>query len=123
MLTLVERVRGHPGLTPFQKRVFEALLEVPPGKVTTYGRLARRIKCGSARAIGGALRHNPMMPAVPCHRVVAADLTLGGFSGQRTGAMIEKKRALLQSEGVLFGGDGKVDIGRLWSFNAPGSDK
>ncbi|MDA3924899.1 MAG: MGMT family protein [Kiritimatiellae bacterium] len=77
MSTIYDRMQNHPEITPFRQRVFDALLEVPCGYVTTYGALARRINCGSARAVGGALRHNPLAPEVPCHRVVASDLTIG----------------------------------------------
>jgi len=102
MRSLEERVPVHPAITPFRRRVYAALREVPRGYVTTYGALAARIGCASARAVGGALRRNPLAPEVPCHRVVASDLTLGGFAGQRSGEMIEKKRALLKAEGVCF---------------------
>ncbi len=100
-------------VTPFRRRVYEALLAVPKGKVTTYGRLAEAIGCGSAQAVGQALRHNPFAPEVPCHRVIAADLTLGGFAGETDGEELERKRALLASEGVRFQ-DGKLaEPGRL----------
>jgi methylated-DNA-[protein]-cysteine S-methyltransferase len=73
------RVSGDARLTPFRRRVYLALLEVPRGRVTTYALLAKRVGCASARAVGGALRANPFAPDVPCHRVVAADLGIGGF--------------------------------------------
>lgn len=101
-------------VTPFQGAVYEALRAVPAGRVTTYGRLAARVGCGSARAIGQALRRNPFAPRVPCHRVIASDLTLGGFSGARRGPLIAKKARLLLSEGVRFGSDGRLaDPSRL----------
>ena len=103
--------------TVFQMRVYDALREVPRGCVTTYGLLARRIGCGSARAVGGALRRNPFAPGVPCHRVIAADHTIGGFQGQRGGAAIRRKLELLRSEGVLFGDDGRLaDPARIYRF-------
>jgi len=64
--------------------------------------LARRIDCPSPRAIGQALRTNPFAPAVPCHRVIASDLTPGGFQGNRTGPVLAKKLRLLAAEGVRF---------------------
>lgn len=85
-------------ITPFQRRVYLALLDVPRGTTITYGELARRIGCGSAQAIGQALKHNPFAPEVPCHRVVAADGSLGGYNGEREGEMIERKRKLLEEE-------------------------
>jgi methylated-DNA-[protein]-cysteine S-methyltransferase len=87
-------------VTPFQRRVYEALLQVPAGKVTTYGLLAKAIGCGSAQAVGQALRRNPFAPDVPCHRVVASDLTLGGFGGETAGENMRRKERLLASEGV-----------------------
>jgi O-6-methylguanine DNA methyltransferase len=69
------------GVSPFQRRVFQALLRVPSGCVTTYGALAATIGCGSARAVGQALRRNPLAPDIPCHRAIRSDLMLGGFKG------------------------------------------
>ncbi len=104
-------------VTPFQRRVYDALCEVPRGRVTTYGLLARCIGCGSARAVGGALRRNPFAPRVPCHRVIASDGSIGGFSGQRQGAEIRRKLALLREEGVEFDDDGHLnDRACLWRF-------
>ena len=102
-------------VTPFQRRVYEALLEVPRGCVTTYGALAARIGCASPRAVGQALGENPFAPAVPCHRVIAASFCLGGFSHQTTGAALERKRRLLRAEGVVFDAVGRLaDPSRVW---------
>ena len=102
-------------VSPFQRRVYAALLRVPAGRVTTYGRLARQVGCASAQAVGQALRHNPYAPAVPCHRVIAADLTPGGFNGRRSGPELARKRALLAAEGVAFGAGGALaDPWRVW---------
>ena len=85
-------------ITPFQRRVYLALLEVPAGETITYGELARRIGCRSAQAVGQALKRNPFAPDVPCHRVIAADGSLGGYNGRRDGEELERKRQLLNSE-------------------------
>ncbi|MEI7900347.1 MAG: MGMT family protein [bacterium] len=107
----------HPQVTPFRRKVYGALLEVPRGHVTTYGLLARRIGCESAQAVGGALRANPFAPAVPCHRVVAADYTIGGFCGCRTGKEVARKIALLLAEGVPLDADGRLRDGAcVWRF-------
>lgn len=82
--------------TPFQRRVWRALRRIPPGKVTSYGALARRIK-SSARAVGNACRANPVPIVVPCHRVVAVDGD-GGFMGKRGGRALALKRWLLAHE-------------------------
>ncbi len=95
-------VEESTSITPFQRKVYLALLDVPRGTTITYGELARRIGCKSAQAVGQALRKNPFAPEVPCHRVVAKDGSLGGFHGQREGEMIERKRALLLAEGVVL---------------------
>lgn len=92
-------------VTPFQRRVYDETRRIPRGTVITYGELARRIGCGSAQAVGQALRRNPFAPEVPCHRVVAADGSLHGFYGERSGVALGRKRALLESEGVTFDGD------------------
>jgi methylated-DNA-[protein]-cysteine S-methyltransferase len=104
-------------VTPFQQRVYEALCRIPTGRVTTYALLARHLACRSAQAVGQALRRNPFAPRVPCHRVIAADLTLGGFCGKRGGAAIRRKRALLAAEGVAFDAAGRlVEPQRLFRF-------
>jgi methylated-DNA-[protein]-cysteine S-methyltransferase len=89
-------------VTPFRRRVYEALLTVPRGRVTTYGILAHAIGCRSPRAVGQALRQNPFAPTVPCHRVIASDLTPGGFAGETAGAELARKLELLAAEGVRF---------------------
>ena len=96
-------VRQSSDITDFQRRVYLELLKVPRGSTITYGELARRIGCRSAQAVGQALKRNPFAPAVPCHRVVAADGSIGGFGGHRDGEYIERKRRLLEQEnGDLF---------------------
>jgi methylated-DNA-[protein]-cysteine S-methyltransferase len=104
-----------PRTTDFQNRVYTALCRVPVGRVTTYALLARAIGCGSPRAVGQALRRNPFAPRVPCHRVISSDLTLGGFNGCRAGKELERKRALLKSEGVDFDASGRLaDSKIIW---------
>lgn len=97
-MTIRSLVLQSTDITPFQRKVYLALLDVPPGTTITYGELARRIGCRSPQAVGQALKRNPFAPLVPCHRIVSSDGTLGGFHGQRSGAMIERKRQLLESE-------------------------
>jgi methylated-DNA-[protein]-cysteine S-methyltransferase len=86
-------------LTHFQKRVLMATLDIPRGQITTYGEMARRLgKVQWARAVGQALARNPIPIVIPCHRVLAADGSLHGYSGGRG---IETKAKLLQLEGAL----------------------
>lgn len=97
-MNIREKVLRATGITEFQRRVYLALLDIPRGTTITYGELARRIGCRSAQAVGQALKRNPFAPDVPCHRVVAADGSLGGYNGKRDGEELERKRALLQQE-------------------------
>lgn len=81
--------------TPFQIEVWDALRQIPYGKVVTYGQLAAAIgKPSACRAVANAVGENPFLILLPCHRVVAAD-GLGGFSSG-----LEAKRKLLTLEGV-----------------------
>jgi methylated-DNA-[protein]-cysteine S-methyltransferase len=102
-----------PGPSPFAAKVYTALRRVPVGKVITYAALARRINCRSPRAIGQALRANPFAPEVPCHRVIASDLTPGGFQGKTHGPTLAKKLRLLTAEGVTFTNGRLSDPARL----------
>jgi len=81
-----------PAHTPFQARLRDCLAHIPPGETITYGDAARRL--GTApRAMGQALGANPFPLLVPCHRVVASNGGLGGFS-----CGLEWKRRLLAFE-------------------------
>jgi O-6-methylguanine DNA methyltransferase len=81
--------------TVFQRRVWNQLRKLKPGQTSSYGELARRVgQAGAARAIGGACGANPIPVLVPCHRVLAANGSLGGFSGG-----LNWKRLLLEREG------------------------
>ncbi len=100
-------------VSPFARRVYDALVKVPAGQVITYAALGRRIGCGSPRAIGQALRANPFAPQVPCHRVIAADLTPGGFQGKRHGSALTRKLRLLADEGVRFSDKRLVETDRV----------
>lgn len=80
--------------TPFQVRVWEALLQIPYGITKTYGELARLLgDIKTVRAVGGALNKNPISIIVPCHRVVGASGKLVGFAGG-----LENKSILLDLE-------------------------
>ena len=82
--------------TKFQHKVWRAMTIVPAGYVTTYGEIAKKIgKKGASRAVGAACGANPVPYLVPCHRVIAANGGIGGFSGG-----IEVKKGLLRKEGV-----------------------
>ena len=83
--------------TPFQIRVWKALLRIPEGKLSTYGRIAKQVgKPRGARAVGNAVGANPVAFLVPCHRVVRGTGELGGYSGggpRRKQAILDWEKA------------------------------
>jgi len=83
----------------FAERVYSVCKKIPKGTVSTYGAIAKKLN-SSPRAVGQALRCNPYAPVVPCHRVVSANGTIGGFMGKVKGKSIQKKIRLLRKEGV-----------------------
>jgi methylated-DNA-[protein]-cysteine S-methyltransferase len=84
----------------FERAVMLAVSRIPRGRVATYSEVARAIgKEKAARAVGNALAKNPYPIIIPCHRVVKADLTIGGYSGEAD------KKQLLEEEGVRFIGE------------------
>jgi len=86
--------------TDFQVSVWKELLKIPRGKTKTYKEIAIAIgKPNSSRAVANACAQNPYAPAVPCHRVVRSDGSLGGYSAD--GGM-ERKRELLDIESKLL---------------------
>jgi methylated-DNA-[protein]-cysteine S-methyltransferase len=95
-------------LPPFHRRVYDAARAIPPGATLSYGQLARQLGApGAARAVGQALGKNPFAIIVPCHRVLAADGKVGGFSAR--GGITTKLRLLAierpdSAEPEAFGG-------------------
>ena len=89
----------HPIGSAFRQSVWEILLQIPYGKTTTYGEIARRLaeKHGlsqmSAQAVGGAVGHNEISIIIPCHRVIGTNGSLTGYAGG-----IDKKMKLLELE-------------------------
>jgi methylated-DNA-[protein]-cysteine S-methyltransferase len=85
--------------TEFRKQVWNALLNIPYGKVISYSELAEAIGNPKAvRAVGQANRHNPLPIIIPCHRVIGKDKSLTGYAGKRT----DIKEKLLKLEGVIL---------------------
>ena len=104
-------------VTEFEARVYAALREIPRGRVVSYATLAKRLGCGSAQAVGQALRRNPFAPEVPCHRVIGSNRKIGGYDGKTRGDRIDKKLQILKREGVAFAPDGLLrDEGKLWDW-------
>ena len=85
--------RLNPHGTDFQKKVWTALFTIDYDQTKTYGEIAKMVGCRSAQAIGQALTRNPIAIIIPCHRVICADGSIGGYA---FGA--ELKRQLLQLE-------------------------
>ena len=86
--------------TPFQRRLWQALCEIPRGRTRTYGELARELggaHFDMSRAVGQACGDNRLPVVIPCHRVVAAD-GIGGFAHSTGGYLLEAKRWLLAHE-------------------------
>jgi len=82
------------GGSPFERRVWAALLEIPYGETASYGEIAARIgHPGKARAVGRANGRNPIAIVCPCHRVIGSDGSLTGYGGG-----LENKRTLLDLE-------------------------
>ena len=85
----------------FSDEVLKLVAKIPRRRLTTYGALAAALgRPRAARAVGAALARNPKPIEVPCHRVVCADGTVGGYLGSARGA--RRKAALLASEGIKF---------------------
>jgi methylated-DNA-[protein]-cysteine S-methyltransferase len=100
--------------TDFEALVYQLVRTIPKGKVSTYGAVAKRAGRGTARSVGTALARNPFAPEVPCHRVVRADGSLGGFNGETEGPEMLKKTRLLKAEGVEVR-SGLIDLSRFGS--------
>lgn len=98
----ISKIPLAPRGSEFRQRVWKILLEIPYGKTTTYGNIAKEVakQMGrekmSAQAVGGAVGHNPISLIIPCHRVIGTDGSLTGYAGG-----IEKKEWLLRLEGVI----------------------
>jgi methylated-DNA-[protein]-cysteine S-methyltransferase len=92
----------------FQKKVLRTEHRIPRGRVSTYHYIAGHLNNPKgARAVGNALANNPFPIIIPCHRVIRADRTLGGYQGG-----LEMKRTLLEIEGIEFD-----ELGRVISTN------
>ena len=92
-------------MTEFRRMVCEIMLEIPFGRTTTYGQIAKRIAAMrgigrmSSQAVGGAVGHNPISIIIPCHRVVGTNGSLTGYA-----AGLDIKTALLKIEGTDMSG-------------------
>lgn len=85
--------------TPHQRKVWQAMLDIPCGQTRSYGELAAELK-SCAQAVGQACGANPIPVIIPCHRIVGK-AGLGGFARHASGTPLDIKRWLLAHEGVL----------------------
>lgn len=96
----LDSIAVETGGTPFQRKLWTALREIPSGQTSTYGALATKIGVPKAvRAVGAANGANPISIVLPCHRVIGSDQRLTGYGGGLT-----RKRWLLTHEGAAFRG-------------------
>ncbi len=142
-LTLSERevFRTEAGkrVPPHHWAVYDLIQGIPAGKVSTYKDVCSALGSGSPRSVGGALRNNPFAPRIPCHRVIASSLFVGGFKGEWSssssshsdgdaaakvggknwhrpfrgggmGPLQNEKLRMLVREGVCFGRDGQLSV-------------
>ncbi|XP_006457570.1 hypothetical protein AGABI2DRAFT_196205 [Agaricus bisporus var. bisporus H97] len=129
-----EKYRTKDGrlVTAYQWAVYDFILQIPKGQVTTYKIVSDNIS-GSAQSVGTALKRNPFSPYIPCHRIVTSNLFIGGFFGKRAGQKsqgdskkkvfklndeppeIKRKIAYLRNEGVEINSQGfLVDHEIVW---------
>ncbi|MHA1557452.1 MAG: MGMT family protein [Candidatus Heimdallarchaeota archaeon] len=92
-------------LSPYQQAILRILAEVPKGKVTTYGDLAKELSKrdslyspNASRAVGTTMKNNVCGPQIPCHRVIKSDGSIGNFRGEAKAT--DEKTAMLRAEGV-----------------------
>jgi methylated-DNA-[protein]-cysteine S-methyltransferase len=101
-LQAIDEIPVLTGGTRFQSSVWRALRTIPVGTTLSYGRMASRLNCPRAvRAVGFANGSNPASIVIPCHRLIGADGSLTGYGGG-----LERKRWLLEHEGVAVSGSG-----------------
>ncbi len=96
--SVIKKLKEHK-LTPFQEKVLIATYGIPKGQTRTYKQIATQIKHPHAyRAVGSALKINPMAPTIPCHRVVKSSGELGNYSAP---GGTRKKKEMLIREGAI----------------------
>ena len=94
-------------MSQFNQKVYELLMKVPAGRITTYKVIAETLGTKAYRAVGNALKNNPDAPRIPCHRVIKSSGNIGGFNGETNGKEIQQKIYLLKKEGI------KIEEGQI----------
>ena len=96
----------------FNKRCYQKLALIPKGMISTYDEIAKSLDSNAYRAVGNAMAKNPHPVAVPCHRIIKSDGTLGGYA-----LGISKKIQLLKKEGIKIKNNKVVDFeNKLFRF-------
>ncbi|KAF9071844.1 methylated-DNA--cysteine S-met [Rhodocollybia butyracea] len=110
------------GVTQHQWDVYDFTKSIPKGQVVRYADVCRVVG-GSPRSVGNALRNNPFAPYIPCHRVIASTLYIGGFLGEwgpesKTKIQCRRKLEILKDEGVMFTEKGYLEKKEtLWQMH------
>ena len=88
----------------FEKKIYKKLLEVPEGKITTYGELAKAVGfTNGQRVVGKIMNKNPYPVIIPCHRVVKSDGTVGGYAyGEKIKIKMLKKEGIKIQNGKIL---------------------
>jgi AraC family transcriptional regulator of adaptative response/methylated-DNA-[protein]-cysteine methyltransferase len=103
--TNLQQIKLHLRGTDFQLKVWQALLQIPMGRLSTYGSIAQQIESPSAaRAVGSAIGSNPVAFLIPCHRVIQSSGTFGNYmwGATRKAAIIGWEAAVLESQATHF---------------------
>ena len=96
----------------FNKRCYQKLALIPKGMISTYAEIAKSLDSNAYRAVGNAMAKNPNPIAVPCHRIIKSDGTLGGYA-----LGVSKKIQLLKKEGIKIKNNKVVDFeSKLFRF-------
>ena len=96
----------------FNQRCYQKLVLIPKGMVSSYGEIAKSLNSRAYRAVGNAMAKNPHPVAVPCHRIIKSDGTLGGYA-----LGVSKKIQLLKKEGIKIKNNKVVDFeSKLFRF-------
>lgn len=93
---------------PFAE-LWQLLLDIPEGKVSTYKAVATKLKLKNPRNVGYMLKQNEDAPEIPCHRIIQSSGMIGGYAGEALGENVKKKLKLLKKEGVVFNNKGKIE--------------
>ncbi|KAF8604462.1 methylated-DNA--cysteine S-met [Ceratobasidium sp. AG-I] len=108
-------------VTAHQWAVYDYILTIPLGRISTYKSVCDALGQGSPRSVGSALKNNPFAPYIPCHRIIASNLYLGGYCGEwgpqaKTGTQFNHKLKILSDEGVAFDSRGMLQSQEcLWT--------